>query len=198
VRGAVERGILCSKFEAQAMSYRILRIRGRTESARRVRLESAQAWMAARGWKLVDYAESSRQALFEPEGEGSSAGGAWPPWRVPPGYWRGLLEEWTAPRRLAITLPILALLGSLFAFNSLHSRFDAREAAENADEQWWTVNADRVNVRERPAPEAPVVARLHRGQRVLIGRQKGDWVELTHPERGYLTKEFLKPPPARR
>ena len=181
------------------MSYRILRIRGRSVGTRRNRLEAAQRWMAARGWKLVDYAEAPRQALFEPEGEGTGAPAAdWLPWRVPPGHWRGLLEEWTSPRRLAITVTALAALGSLFAINSLHSRFDAREAAADADVQWWTVNADRVNVRERPTPEAPVVTRLHKGQRVLVAGQAGGWVEITHPERGYLSKEFLQAPPARK
>ena len=181
------------------MSYRILRIRGRSAGARRSRLQAAQVWMASRGWKLVDYAESSRQAMFEPEGEAPGGPGAvWLPWRVPPGHWRGLLEEWTSPPRLAVTLTALAVLGSLFAFNALHRRFDAREAATEAAEQWWTVNSDRVNVRERPTPDAPVVARFHRGQRVLVGGQKGHWVQVTHPERGYLTKEFLQPPPARK
>ena len=181
------------------MSYRILRIRGRHKAARRNRLEAAQAWLLARGWKLVDYAESSRQAMFERDGEATGApASAWLLWQVPPGHWRGLWEEWSSPRRLAVTLTALAGLVSLFTFNALHSRFDAREAAADANEQWWTVIADRVNVRERPAPEAPVVSRFHRGQRVLVVGQKGAWVEVTHPERGYLTKEFLKPPPARK
>jgi hypothetical protein len=148
--------------------------------------------MASRGWKLVDYAESTRQAMFEPQGATAPAGRL--PWTVPPGYWRGVLEEWTAPRRLAITLALAVLLAALFIINARQSRFDPEEAAADANERWWTVTADRVNVRERPAGDAPIVAMFHKGQRVLVTRRNGGWAEVGQPARGFVTAEFLRAP----
>jgi hypothetical protein len=174
------------------MDYRILRIRGRDQAARQTRLEAAQRWMASRGWKLVDYAESTRQAMFGRASDSPAAGGL--PWGVPPGHWRGVVEEWSSPRRLAIPLAAVVVLAALFIFNARHDKFDAREAAANADEQWWIVTADRVHVRERPKPDAPGVAMLHKGQRVLVNKRDGNWVQIIQPERGFLSKEFLRAP----
>jgi len=177
------------------MSYRIMRIRGRGAAGRAMRLAAAQAWMAARGWTLVDYGEQSRQALFEPKAHGPEAPGMRPwPWQVPPGFWAGLREEWLTPRNVIVAGLAVAVLVTLFAINAQRSRFDAREAARAVHERWWIVDADNLNVREQPAAEAPAVGILQRGQRVLVGDRRNDWIEVVQPERGWVAEKFLKPP----
>ena len=92
---------------------------------------------------------------------------------------------------------VLFLATALFAPPS----FDAeRIRQEAAAENWYTVNADQLNVREKPDIASQVVGVLYRDQRVLVeGNVNDNWVKVGVPERGYVAREYLtaaKAPPS--
>ena len=175
------------------MRYRLYRIRGRTHASRRARLETTRKWLEQRGWQLVDYAEGNGRAMFETEAPLSMLHFFdVRRWRLPPGYWSGLLEEWFLTRNLVIAgsaavllLVVFGLLGTL----SLHP-------VSNADrelEQWWQVTADRLNIREEPISNSRIVGILRRDERVLVGAERGEWIEVVKPQRGFVARAYLDP-----
>lgn len=179
------------------MTTRIVRIPGRSAPARRRRLERVTDWMAKRGWRLVDFAEGEASALFErPEDAAPLSrwdGTRWlpGPGALRPGQW--LLTLRADPRLLVLPAIPCALALFLAAALFAPSSFDAeRIRQEAAAENWYTVNADQLNVREKPDTASQVVGVLYRDQRVLVEGEVNDrWVKVGVPERGYVAREYL-------
>ncbi len=182
---------------------RIVRIVGRGEEGRRRRLMEVQAWMGAAGWRLTDYAETERSAMFER----SSEAGALPFWHAtrwlpapwswrPKAVFRALHAE---PRLSALPAVVLAVawliyigtVGSLPSLLDSPLREAARRAATEQEDAWLFVTSSALNVREAPSGEARIVGVLYRGQRVLIAAEEDGWARLEKPERGYVSRRFL-------
>ena len=175
------------------MIYRLHRIRGRTHASRRARLEATRKWLEPRGWQLVDYAEGNGRAMFETEAPLSLLGLLdVRRWRFPPGYWSGLLEEWFLPRNLVIAGSAAVLLVVVFLVLGTLS-LDQAPLADRELEQWWKVTADRLNVREEPISNSRVVGILRRNERVLVGAERGEWIEVVKPQRGFVARAYLDP-----
>ena len=69
---------------------RILKITGHSDEARRVRLQRIEPWMAVRGWRLADYSQEARSAVFERPDD------------APPLGWLDATRWLPAPRSLRI------------------------------------------------------------------------------------------------
>ncbi len=175
------------------MKYRLHRIRGRTHASRRARLEATRKWMEPRGWQLVDYAEGNGRAMFEREAPLSLLRLLdVRQWRLPPGYLTGLMEEWIQPRNLVIAGSVTMLVVVFFLVMGALS-LDQASLADKELAQWWKVNADRLNVREEPISNARVVGILRQNERVLVGAERGDWIEVVKPYTGFVAKSYLDP-----
>jgi len=180
---------------------RIVKIPGRSGAARRARLDHVAAWMAARGWRLADYAEEAGSALFERPPEAPALGWLdatrWlpGPHALRPGQW---LLSLRADPRLGLlpgaVLAVAVLLGlALFRAPSYDAEALRREEARA---HWFVVTASQLNVREGPDERRQVVGVLYRDQRVRVeSGVDGDWVRISIPERGYVARSFLEPAP---
>ncbi len=183
---------------------RILKITGWTAAGRAERLERIRTWMTSRGWRLTDYAEEARSAMFE-RPEDAPRLPAWDAtrWLPGPAPWRP--GEWwhtvRADPRLVVVpgviVGLLVVLGlALFAPPSVDVEQVRREEAAK---RWFQVDASQLNVREAPHTGAQIVGVLYRDQRVQVeGEVDGAWVRIDIPARGYVARSYLRPgtPPA--
>ena len=179
------------------MSARILKIPGRSPEARRARLQSVSAWMVGAGWRLVDYADWEASALFERPEEAASLPWLHPtrwlpgprPWH--PGQWIATVQA--DPRLVALPGAAACVALVLLAALLSPSSFDPQQLrGQAATEQWYSVTASQLNVREKPDERAQVVGVLYRNQRVRVeGEVTAEWVRIGAPERGYVARAYL-------
>ena len=80
---------------------------------------------------------------------------------------------------------VLLVLGTL--------SLDQASIADRELEHWWKVAADRLNVREEPTSNSRIVGILRRNERVLVGAERGEWIEVVKPQRGFVARAYLDP-----
>ena len=188
------------------MQIRIFRLTGHNEVTRRIRLERLRSWMEPRGWEVMDIAEEAESVAFE-RAEGAPPLGwfdrtRWlpgPGWFSPSG-WIG--DFFGSPRQALIGLALLLLVAAGFLLVLRYSHQpDGAPTAENTprqasrDERWWWVNADLLNVRDVPDGASQIVGVLYHNQRVLVEEIRGEWVRVSKPERGFISRQFLSDHP---
>ncbi|HKI98608.1 MAG TPA: SH3 domain-containing protein [bacterium] len=180
---------------------RILKIPGPSAPARKARLEHVAAWMGTRGWRLTDYADEARSAMFERPPDATRLGlldaTRWlpGPGALRPAQWVTTLRA--DPRLFVVPGVVLALLVGLglmlFGPRSFNVAELRREAAAR---NWYVVTANQLNVRDGPDSRRQQVGVLYKGQRVLVeGDVNSEWVRISIPARGYVAKAFLDPAP---
>lgn len=187
------------------MRVRILTIKGPTKAARQARLAAAREWMEAHGWELGDFDPGLGSALFERrEGAGPVKWNDPTRWLPPPGWFRP--REWMGalaarPRQLALGggVGVVVLAGFVAVLSS--TSFSDGPAppgvhVREGQEVWLYVHADALNVRAEPEGGSQIVGVLYRNQKVLVAGQKGEWLRLAAPERGFAAARFLADHPA--
>lgn len=180
---------------------RILKITGHSDEARRARLQRIEPWMAARGWRLADYSQEARSAVFERPDDA-------PPlrwldatrWLPAPRSWKPgelLHFVWADPRWLVLPGVVVVLLIVLGLALFAPSSFDAEDIARRqAQQNWFYVVANQLNVREAPGRNAQTVGVLYRDQRVLVeGVVDETWARIEVPLRGYVARAYLSGTP---
>lgn len=183
---------------------RIIRIQGKTAAERAERLQAVRGWMEAFDWRLGDYAKGPSTAMFEHAGRLPF----WHPTCWLPGpralhprqWWRTLRAD---PRTLALPVGLVAVLWLLVVGivirpdlgRLLPEGSPLEQAQELVDEDWRYVNASVLNVRARPEGGSPIMGILYRSQRVQVVRESEGWAELSHPERGFVSTQFLSETP---
>lgn len=157
--------------------------------------------MAARGWRLADYAEEAGSALFERSEQAPRLGWLdatrWlpGPGALRPGNWLSTLR---ADPRLALVpvgVTMLVLVIGLALFGP--SRFSLKALQHETDaSRWFVVTATQLNVREGPDAARQQVGVLYKGQRVMVeGAVNDQWVRISIPAQGYVAKQYLNPAP---
>lgn len=186
-----------------AMNIRILNIRGAGKTARAQQLQHVTAWMEARGWQLMDYAESSGSAAFERAADAPRLGWLDPTrWLSGPDWFRPrswLGSGMASPRELilagAVCVVVAAVFLGVLSYSYSGPSSLIKGGADARNETWLYVNANTLNVRASPVSEAQIVGVLYRNQKVLVDQTNEGWARIVQPEKGFVAARFLKPYP---
>lgn len=186
-----------------SLNVRILKIPGRNKWQRKDFLADAQAWMERHGWHLEHTSIEDGSAMFMLD-EGARIPGFFHATRWLPthGLWkphRLLRYFWVRPQAALLPLVVLILLAVVGVIQFAPPEFvrqivKEREALLGNRENWYSVNASSLNVRETPDGNSPAVGILYRNQRVLVERVENGWAQLGKPERGFVALKFLTKP----
>ncbi len=178
---------------------RIIKITGRNEGARRDRLERIERWMGRSGWRLADYADEARSAVFERPERAPRLPRLDPTrWAPGPDPWkpREWLHALRADARLLVVPGLVVALVLAVVLPRLPAPQVPLEASrEAAEEDWFYVNASQLNVRGGPGTEHQVVGVLYRNQRVLVEERTDGWARIVSPQWGYVAASYLSDHP---
>jgi len=182
---------------------RILKVQGRTRSARDQRLALLCIWMEAAEWQLMDYSPELRSAAFERHPDAGSLSRFHPTRWLPgpdwhrPGVWfqsMGTVTRLGAVAGMVGLLMVGGMLGMLYLSHTGAS-LGLSTGTDTPEDPWHYVDASMLNVREHPLDNSQIVGVLYRNQRVEVKRITEGWAELVKPERGYVAAKFLKTHP---